>query len=190
MEGVFITNCVIDGFKIGIELGGKGSHSVAKTVVINSKSIGISITTDFNFLTGTIATKNAGVGIQIKGDLNSLDQCLAVENGKAGFSVQGVENSITGSVGILNGAEGLLGNARTSLISGNVLANNKGDGLSFKGATVNEPNSFGENKAIGNGGNGIIVIGKNADLNFDDGGNVGLANAGATQCQIGPDPCQ
>lgn len=171
-------------------MGGKGLHSVDKTVVINSQGIGVSITTDFNSLTGTIATKNGGIGIQIKGDLNSLDQCLAVENGKAGFSVQGEENSITGSVGILNGAEGLTGNARTSLIIGNVLANNKGDGLKFQGATLAAPNEFGDNKAIGNGGNGIIVSGKSADLNLDDGGNVGLANAGATQCQIGPAPCQ
>jgi hypothetical protein len=34
------------------------------------------------------------------------------------------------------------------------------------------------------------VIGRNADLNTDEGGNVALSNVGAIQCRIGPDRCQ
>ena len=190
VEGASIVNCVIEGFQTGIELNGKGSHVLDRTVAINNKGTGVNIPSDFNSVTATLATKNGGVGIQIKGDGNVVDQSLAVENGKAGFTIGGKENAVSGSVAVLNGAEGMLGGAKQTAVNGNVFVKNKTDGLKFQGASEESPNSFGDNKAFANGGNGIVVIGRNADLNTDEGGNVALSNAGAVQCRIGPDLCQ
>jgi hypothetical protein len=50
----------------------------------------------------------------------------------------------------------------------------KGDGLTFKGGTPDEPNDFSDNTAITNGKNGILV-GVQPDANIDSGGNkVGM----------------
>ena len=60
----------------------------------------------------------------------------------------------------------------------------------FASGTVALPNDYSENKAIANGGNGLLVGGSSADANIDGGANAGLVNAGAIQCQIAGVACQ
>jgi hypothetical protein len=134
--------------------------------------------------------RNGGFGFHFVGVGNGGEGTVALQNTKAGFSIGGREADISSSFSISNGAQGFTGNIKGSSIASSSAIANIGDGYSFAGGTLALPNVFGDLKAIANGGNGLVVGGTNPDVNVDNGGNSGLANAGTIQCQIAGQPCQ
>ena len=156
----------------------------------NNAGSGLIMISGSNSAIGTIALKNKKIGFDIRGATNTVSNSIALENGKAGFSFTGKEHSVASNLAIENGAQGFVGTIRSSSISSNNAISNKDDGFNFKGGTVDEPNSYDNNIAMYNGGDGVFVGGTNPDINMDGGGNKGLANDGAIQCQIAGLPCQ
>jgi hypothetical protein len=188
-ESVTIQNCVVEGFQKGLHLPGIGNNFLANVVAQGNKSAGVVANSDFNLFLGVVARGN-GIGFQLSGTGNALDGAIALENAKAGFSIKGAEQDIQNSMAIGNGAQGFSANIKSSLLFNNSAMDNRGAGFDIKGGTINLPNDYSDNKAFANGRNGLVVAGKNPDANFDSGGNVGLANTGAIQCQIAGVPCQ
>jgi hypothetical protein len=184
-ENVTIQNCVVDGFAVGILLGGAGAASVSNVVSQNNKGDGVQAPSSFNILSNVVSRRNGGVGFKFTGTGTSGEGVVALQNSKAGFQLGGKEVDLSSSLAIENGAQGLVGGGvKSSVFSAITAIANAGDGVNIAGGTPSLPNSFSDIKAWVNGGNGLVVPGTNADANADDGGNAGLANAGAIQCQI------
>ena len=189
-SGATIQNCVVDSFVKGLLLGGPGGNFVMNVVAQNNKDAGVVATSNANFLLTVLSRNNGGFGFQLSGTGNGTDGAVALENTKAGFSIKGKEADIENSLAISNGAEGFIGNLKSSFFFGNSAIGNTSDGFKMGGGSTSLPNEYDECKAIANGGNGLVVSGTNPDANFDGGGNVGLANAGAIGCQIAGVACQ
>jgi hypothetical protein len=189
-EGVTIQNCVVEGFATGIFLGAGGGAFVFNVVSQNNKNDGIATDSNFNFFVNVLSRGNGAAGFKLAGLGNGGEGAIALQNGKAGFQMAGREIDLSSSLSISNGAQGVVGsNVKESFFSLITSIANTGDGMTVAGGTVERPNSFGEIRAWANGGNGLLVPGTNPDANFDDGGNSGLANTGAIQCQIAGAPC-
>jgi parallel beta helix pectate lyase-like protein len=189
-DSAFIQNCVVDSFNVGIQLGGRGSHTVQNVRVMNSKTNGVVIAGGQNSLGQVVSQKNGGVGFLIRGDGNQIGQTnLAIDNKKGGFTFTGNGQFVDTNYAINNGAAGFSGTGRGSSFSGNIAVGNKGAGLTYGGGSVALPNDVGGTAAFANAGDGIVVTGT-VDTALDDGGNIGEANAGATQCRIAGAPCQ
>jgi hypothetical protein len=188
VEGATILNCVVDGFKSGIVLGGAGFHGVFGGVVTDSTGDGVTVSSDGNVVGGVVVQNNRGYGIKVSGRENEVGETsVAIGNGKAGLFVRGKSHVIDGTVAVGNAGEGLAGSGTDLTISGNLAVDNAGTGMAFRGGSARLPNFFFGNKAISNAGNGIVVTGAN---NVDDGENLGVANLGAVQCAIAGQACQ
>src|SRR5580765_3358275 len=137
-----------------------------------------------------VCRSNGGFGFHFGGVGNGGEGTVAVQNTKAGFSFAAREADISSSFAIANGAQGFTGNIKGSSIASSSAIANAGDGYSLAGGTLALPNAFADLKAIANGRNGLSVGGASVDINVDDGGNSGLANSGAIQCQIAGQSCQ
>jgi hypothetical protein len=184
VEGVTIVNCVVDGFKTGIELGGLGFHFVERSVVMNAKGDGVFVNSDDNVVLGTVAQNNGGVGFIVKGRFNELSETnVALQNKKGGIVVKGREHIVSGNIAILNGDHGISGSVITGDVSGNLAIGNKGTGVLITGGSRDEPSFVGDNRTITNDGNGLVATGE------DGGGNSGVANKGPIACQVAGQPC-
>jgi hypothetical protein len=190
VEGAVIQNCVVDGFGTGVALAGRGSHTLTKSLVVNSKTIGVRSTSDFNIINGVVARGNGTVGFQVKGDGSDVSLGnVAIQNGQAGFSLGGKESFYDSNLAVLNGDDGITGSVRGAFFSLNGAIANGGDGLTVKGGTPVLPNDYSVNRAVANQRSGIVVGGRNVNAEFDSGLNVGLANGGPIACQIAGQPC-
>ena len=189
-SGATIQNCVVDGFAKGLLLGGAGGTFVLNVVVQNNKDNGVEASSDFNFFQTVVSRKNGGFGLHLSGIGNGTAGAIALQNTKAGFSISGQEADIETSLSISNGNGGFTGNMKSSFFAANIAIGNTGLGFDMATGTVLLPNEYDENKALANTGNGLVVGGTNIDANVDGGGNVGLANGGAIQCEIAAVACQ
>jgi hypothetical protein len=189
-SGTIIQNCVVDSFNKGLQIGAGGGVFVTNVVSQNNKDAGVEVTSDFSFFSNVLSRSNGGIGFHFSGMGNGGEAVVALQNTMAGFSIGGRAADISSSFSISNGQQGFTGTIKESSIASSSSIANGGDGFSFAGGTLALPNAFGDLKAIANGGNGLSVGGTNPDVNVDNGGNSGLANAGAIQCQIAGQPCQ
>jgi hypothetical protein len=189
-EAVTITNCVVDAFGIGIQVGGLGSHTVQGVRVLNSRSNGVVVSGDFNTVTGVVSARNGGVGFQVRGDDNQIGPTnVARDNARGGFTLTGNGQFVDTNYAVNNGGAGFAGAGRGSFFFANTAVNNRGAGLTYGGGTIGLPNDLASTAAIGNTGNGIAVTGS-PDTAFDGGGNIADANGGAIPCQIAGAACQ
>jgi Right handed beta helix region len=189
LGGATIKNCTVQGFNKGILLGAAGSNLVTNVISQNNKDVGVEVSSDGNVLEAVLSQNNGGLGLHLTGDGNYATAAVAIGNKKAGFSLAGKDNTFKNNVAVSNKAQGFTGTIRSTLFTNNVAIGNTTDGVALGGGTIALPNEYGGNNAFANGGNGILVTGANPAINVDAGGNAGLGNLGAVQCQIAGSPC-
>jgi parallel beta helix pectate lyase-like protein len=189
-DSATIQNCIVDSFSVGVQVAGHGSHTVQNVRVVNNKSNGLAASGGQNTITRVVSANNGGVGFAIRGNDNFIGQAnVALGNARGGFSFSGNGQIVDSNHAVNNGAAGFFGSGHGSSFTGNNAVGNKGAGFTYRGGTVSFPNDAGTTAAITNGGNGVVLVGT-INTAIDDGGNIGEANLGAIQCQIGGAPCQ
>lgn len=186
-EGITVKNCIVDSFSNGIQVGGKGNHSIENNVVLNNKKIGMKVTSKENVITSNIAIANGQAGFDLRAKNNEISGNISAINLENGFFLRAQEYAVEENLAVANGQDGFTGQlSQDSLVSTNKAINNGGNGMSIDGGNRGTPSSYADNLALSNGADGVRIAGA---ANNDDHGNRGVANGGAVQCEIAGVPC-
>ena len=197
-EGNTIINCIVKFFTTGIQVAGKGDHTVSDNIVLDNKKWGIRIKANFTTTDNNIAVGNGTVGIEMGKTQKdkSFSGNIAVMNG-IGIEFKTARGiNASGNLAAANTGDGFVGKVEAtpgassagSTVTLNQALGNGGAGFNIVGGKKGAPSSYSDNQAIGNGGNGLVVT-NDAAFNVDGGGNSGAANGGPIECETGGVGC-
>ncbi|WNZ57584.1 NosD domain-containing protein [Microbulbifer sp. MKSA007] len=149
---------IITSCDIGVSVEGSGLHNVIGVTTQENGSLGMSVSSSRNIVSGSINDFNFGNGIIVLGDWNSFFEVSATSNGEGGIIISGDNNQVFQSTARNNTFSGIaIQDANYTNIILNTTSSNNEYGISVS--------NFGQ---VGNFVTGNTAESNDIDDLFDD----------------------
>ncbi|WP_445355746.1 NosD domain-containing protein [Microbulbifer sp. EKSA008] len=170
-QGAFLSNGTIENCYTGVSAEDSGFHGIYN-ILVQTNEIGISLTSNHNFVSGSTILSNTEMGISSDGDFNSILSNEILGNEKDSIVIQG-DNVLVSQNTIEPEAAGLITGMNGIVIgssSGGIITQNTVLDIEFSGILMQE---FAQTNYLITGNR---VIGGDISLGFD------LNDANADAC--------